>query len=294
MTIKDFKKNILLAFHTTFKIGGEAKYFFEAKTKKDLIDAIKTAKKNNLRFFILSAGSNVLFLDEGFDGLVIKNSDCKLNVLKDNKEVKIEAGAGVLLSKIVEVSVNNSLSGFEWAIGIPGRVGGSVFGNAQAFKKTIADSIKEVEVFDTKILKIKKILKKDCDFSEKNSIFKKNKNLIILSVVFELKKGKKEDIRNLIKKYIKTRKEKQPLDYNSAGSFFVNKDGQKPSSYLIEKAGLKGKRIANAQVSEKHAGFIVNLGGASAKDVLELIKIIKKQVKDKFGVELEEEVQIIK
>jgi len=270
----EFQNNISLAKHTSFKIGGPARYFCIAKSKEDLIKAIKKAKDLNLPFFILGGGSNVLALDKGFNGLVIKFETSKLE-------------------NLVKSSAKESLTGLEWAAGIPGTVGGAVYGNAQAFDIKMSDIIKSVEVFNTKTLKIKKLSKKQCQFSSKNSIFKKNKNLIILSVLLKLKKGNKEKIQKEIKEHLNIRKQRHPLSFPSAGSIFVNKTGTDPSSYLIEKAGLKGTKKGGAKVSEKHAGFIVNTGKAKAKDVLDLIKIIKQKVKSKFGITLKEEIQVI-
>ena len=269
-----FQNNISLAKHTSFKIGGPARYFCVAKNKKDLIKAIKWAKQKKAPFFVLGGGSNVLALDKGYNGLVIKFETSKLEDL-------------------VKSSAKKSLTGLEWAAGIPGTVGGAVYGNAQAFDIKMSDIIKSVEVLDVKTLKIKSLLKKQCQFSAKKSIFKENKNLIILSVLLKLKKGNKERIRKEIKEHFNLRKQKHPLNFSSAGSIFVNKAGGLASSYLIEKAGLKGTKVGGAMVSKKHAGFIVNTGKAKAKDVLDLIKIIKQKVKSKFGITLKEEIQII-
>ncbi len=304
-------RNILLKDYTTFKIGGPAKYFFIAKNEKDLIDAIKFAKEKKLKIFILGGGSNILFSDKGFDGLVIKTDFKETKFLKN----KIMADSGVELSKFANFVSKNGFSGFEWAVGIPGAtVGGSVFGNAQAFNQKISDSIEFVKTLDLKTLKIKDFSKEQCNFSLKNSIFKKNKNLIILSIVFDLKKGNEKEIKEKVNNFLKHRKKFHPIEFPSAGSIFVNpekkiknksllkkcpefvefnKIGVIPAGYLIEKCGLKGKKIGGAQISEKHANFIINLGGAKAKDVLALIKFAQKKVKEKFGIKLNTEVQFV-
>ncbi len=286
----DIRENISLAKHTTFKIGGPAKYFCIARNKEDLIKAVKKAKELKMPFFILGGGSNILALDKGYNGIVIKVQNSKLKT--QNSNIYVEAG--VKLEDVVKLTARKSLSGLEWAAGIPGTVGGAVYGNAQAFDVKMSDIIKSVEIFDTKTLKIKNLLKKQCQFLAKKSIFKKNKNLIILSVVLKTKKGDKEKIKKEIKKHLDYRKKNHPWRFPSAGSVFVNKTGTAPSARLIEKCGLKGTKIGGAKVSEKHAGFIVNTGKAKAEDVLKLIKIIKQKVKRKFGVVLEEEIQIIK
>lgn len=284
-----FQKNISLAKHTTFKIGGPARYFCIAKSKEDLIKAVKKAKELNLPFFILGEGSNVLALEKGYNGLVIKIRNSKFIIHSSNINVE----AGTKLKDLVNFSAKNSLTGLEWAVGIPGTIGGAIYGNVQAFDIKMSDVVKGVEVLNTKTLKIKNFPQRQCNFSAKNSIFKKNKNLIILSATIKLKKGNKEKIKKEIKEHLNLREQKHPLNYPSAGSIFVNKTGRLPSSYLIEKAGLKGIEVGGVKVSEKHAGFIVNTGKAKAKDVLDLIKIIKQKVKSKFGITLKEEIQII-
>jgi len=255
------KKNIPLKNYTTFRIGGPAKYFFMARAKEDLIEAILVAKKFKLPFFIFGGGSNILVSDKGFNGLVIK--------------------FGQPLSSYIP-------KGLEWAVGIPGTIQGAVCGNASAFKKSMKDVVKEVEVFDTKTEKVKILKNKDCRFSYRNSIFRKKKNLIILSVKI---KSKKSDTKK-IKQYLDYRKKTQPLNLPSAGSVFKNPAGFSAGE-LIERCNLKGKRVGNIKISEKHANFIVNLGRGKAKDVMKLIKIIKNRVKKKFGVTLEEEIQLL-
>jgi len=273
------KKNVLLKNYTTFKIGGRAKYFYAARNKKDLIGAIALAKKMKLPFFILGGGSNLLISDRGFNGLVIK--------------------FGQPLSLYVS-------KGLEWAVGIPGTIQGAVCGNAGAFKQSMQDAVKEVEVFDVKTGEIKNFKNKDCQFSYKDSIFKKKKNLIILSVKIKNRasEGSEDEDENevliaskksnaqKIKEYLDYRKERQPLNFPSAGSVFKNPPGFSAGE-LIDECGLKGKKIGNVKISEKHANFIVNLGRGEAKDVMRLIKIIKNRVKKKFGVVLEEEIVIL-
>jgi len=263
--------------YTTFKIGGPAKYFFVAKNKKDLIKAIKVAKKLKLPFFILGGGSNLLVSDKGFNGLVIKY--------------------GQPLSLYVS-------KGLEWAAGLPGTIQGAVYGNAGAFQKSMKDVVKEVEVFDTKTGKVQIFKNKDCKFSYRNSIFRKKKNLIILSVKIKSKKSNPKKI----KQYLDYRKKTQPLNFPSAGSVFKNPvaflagelDKEDKSSFsafaaarLIEECELKGKRVGNVKISEKHANFIVNLGRGKAEDVKKLINLAKKKVKNKFGINLEEEIQFL-
>ena len=296
-----FQKNVSLKNYTTFKIGGRAKYFFAAKTKGDLIEAVSVAKKLRLPFFILGGGSNLLISDDGFKELVIKIENLKLKI----ENSKLIVDAGISLSKLVDISTKRGLTGLEWAVGIPGTVGGAVFGNAGAFQKSMKNVVKKVEVFDTKELRIENYGLRDCRFGYKDSVFKRNKNLIILSVALKLKKGKKSEIKKKIKEYLNYRKETQPLNYPSAGSVFKNpspsqvflKKFGRASGFsageLIQKCGLKGKKIGQVQISEKHANFIVNLGNARAKDVKKLINLAKKEVKKKFKINLEEEIELL-
>ncbi len=317
---RGFQKNISLAKKTTFKIGGKAKYFFIAKSKKDLIKAIRWAKRNHLPFFVLGGGSNLLVADEGFEGLVIKlqfSSQPKIHkrtLLRSSGVISLEVEAGTKLKKLVEFCLKNGLTGLEWAMGIPGTLGGAIYGNASAFGNSISDFVKEVEVLDTTTLKIKIFKKKDCKFSLKETIFKKQKKYIILSAVLILKRGNKKEIKEKIRYYLEYRERNHPLNFPSAGCVFknqksklknqkllkkfptlkeFNKKGVIPAAFLIEKCNLKGKKIGDAQISPKHANFIVNLGKAKAKDVLELINLIKVQVRKKFGIKLKEEIQLL-
>jgi len=288
------QKNVSLAQYTTFKIGGKARYFFLSKSKIDLIKAISFAQKTKTPFFILGGGSNLLVSDKGYKGLVIKIQMPR--ILKKRLGI-IYAETGAKLADLVKISLKEGLAGLEWAAGIPGAtIGGAIYGNAGAFGKSMKDIIEKVEVLDLLNLKIKNFENKDCKFGYRESVFKRNKNLILLSATFKLKKGEKEEIKGLVEKYLKHRKTIQPLNYPSAGSVFKNptiKNKSLKAGELIEKCGLKGKRIGQAEVSEQHANFIVNLGGAKEKDVKKLINLIKRKVKSKFGIVLKEEMQFL-
>jgi len=288
------QKNIPLAKYTTFRIGGPAKYFFEAKTKEDLIEAIRFAQSKGLPFFVLGGGSNLLVADEGYNGIAIKIKNQKLKIKNKNKKVKIiEAEAGTELGTLVKLAAENSLTGLEWAAGIPGAtLGGTIHNNAGAFKISIADIVKTVEVFDTADSKIRNLDVKKCNFGYKQTIFKQQKNLIILSCIIQLKKSTKEAVKEQINYVLNYREKNHPMNFFSAGCIFEN-PLEIRAAELIQKCGLKGKKIGDAQISEKHANFIVNLGSASSKDVLELINLAKEKVKDKFGIELKKEIQVI-
>lgn len=282
------KRNVLLSKYTTFRIGGPAKYFFEVKDKKELISAVEFAKSKRLPFFILGGGSNLLVSDKGFKGVVIKILYSIFHI----RNSKIFAGAGISLNKLVNISAEKGFSGLEWAVGIPGTIGGAVFGNAGAFGKSMKDIVEIAEAFDIEKDKFINLKNKECKFKYKESVFKKNKKLIIISVELKLKKGNIKNIKKRIKENLAYKKEKQPLKYSSAGSVFKNPKG-KSAWGLLEKCGLRGKQAGKAKVFDKHANFIVNLGKAKAKDVKKLINLAKQRVKKKFKINLEEEIQFL-
>lgn len=287
-----FQENILLADFTTYKIGGPAKYFFVAKSENDIKKAFEAAGKFKIPVFILGGGSNLLVSEKGFKGLVIKMD---MNNIKAEGG-KIFAQAGASLPKTAIFAAENGLAGLEWAAGVPGTVGGAIFGHAQAFGDRMSDCIESVRVFDVKKREFKNFTKEHCKFSLKSSIFKKDRNLIIISAVLKLREENKGVIKEKMDKGMEYRKNNHPIAFPSAGSTFVNPEkGKKtiPAAFLIEQCGLKGKKIGKAQISNKHSNFIVNLGGAKAEDVLALIKLAKQKVKEKFGINLETEIQLI-
>lgn len=313
------KRNILLKNHTTFRIGGPADFFYEAEKENDLIKAIKISRKLKIPFFVLGGGSNVLFSDKGYRGMVIKvqSVKCKTQIrqLADRKKYKIICGAGVPLAKLVFLCKDKGITGFEWAAGIPGTVGGAVRGNAGAFGGETKETIKNVWALNTKTLKVKMFKNKDCRFSYRESFFKKNPLWLILKAEFKLSAGDKKEVAKKIDDCLRYRMQNHPLGCFSAGSVFKNprvsneklekflkkfpgmkekiKNNKIPAGFLIEKAGLRGKTIGQAQISQKHQNFIVNLGGAKAQDVEKLIKLAKEKVKKEFGLQLTEEIKII-
>jgi len=306
-----FQKNVSLKNLTTYKIGGPAKYFFVAKSKDELLLALKKAKQLKLKVFIMGGGSNLLVSDKGFKGLVIKISI-------DGAEVRgneMTVGAGTDLTKLAYMASENGLSGLEWSAGIPSAtVGGAIYGHAQAFGTKMSDAVKSVDTLDLKTLKIKTFSKTQCKFSLKNSIFKKTKKYVIVSAILEMQQKDSKEVKKLIKEFLEYRRNSHPMKFPSAGSTFVNpqkkiKDkklitkfpeliaynekGTIPSGFLVAKCGLAGKKMGGAQISEKHSNFILNIKGAKAKDVLALIKLAKQKVKKTFGITLETEVQFL-
>ena len=283
-SIKGLKKNESLAKHTTLGIGGPADWFCEIKTIPQLIKVVKFCRRQNIPLLILGDGSNLLVSDKGIRGMVMKVQSAKRKAQSE----KIIAEAGTPLKKLVQLALENSLSGLEFAVGIPGTIGGAVVGNAGTADKWIGDMIEEVEVLDQNG-EIKKLSGADCQFGYRGSRFQKTKE-IVLRVVLKLKKDSQEKIKQRMAEII-AKRTNQPKE-KSAGSIFKNPK-EKPAGWLIEKCGLKGKRISDAQISPKHANFIVNLGQANCEDVLKLISLVKGKVKRKFGIILDEEIKIV-
>jgi len=302
------RKNIPLAPHTTFKIGGAAAYFYIARSTQDIVHAVAKAKSLKLPFFILAGGSNVLVSDKGFAGLVIKIQNTKYKI--QNTILYAEAGVG--MDVLVRETGKRGLSGLEWAGGLPGSVGGAVRGNAGAFGGEIKDNIVSVKVLDAKG-NIKTLTQKQCKFAYRDSAIKK-KNLVVLSSIFQLKKGETKIIQSIAKDHREYRKERHPLEYPNAGSVFKNCDVKRfsrklqeelshvvkidpfpvvPTAYLISQAQLKGLRVGKVEVSKKHPNYMVNRKGATAKDVMRLIEKVKKRIKKKFLIELEQEIQFV-
>ena len=248
--LPDLQEKVLLKKYTTFKIGGPARYFFIAKNKEDLISALKTAKKLKISVFVMGAGSNILFSDKGFNGLVIKIAF--LGIKLENE--KIYAKSGTELSNMANFCLENSFGGLEWAMGVPGTVGGAVFGNAQAFGDKISESVESVEVLDTKNMKIKTLSKEQCKFSLKNSIFKKNKTLIILSVILNFKEDSRQNIQEKIDKCLQYRKTRHPINFPSAGSIFVNPEIKIKNKKILDRYPElaqfnKNRRCANLRTT---------------------------------------------
>lgn len=283
----DIIYNEEMSKHTSFKIGGEADIFVVVNSVEDLIQIKKYAKQNNIFTFIMGNGSNLLVSDSGIRGIVIKLGEefKKISV----EEAYITVGAACSINALAQAALENELTGFEWAFGIPGSVGGAVFMNAGAYGGSMSDVVTETTYLDENY-NLCKIENDEHKFGYRKSVFKmKEVNGIILSTKLKLKKGDKKDIWEGMQKYINARIDKQPLNMPSAGSVFKRPDGYFAGK-LIEDSGLKGFTIGGAQVSEKHAGFIVNLGDATSKDVKELIKYIQNKVKENYNVDLETEV----
>lgn len=304
----NIQKNITLKNYTTFKIGGPAEYFVDVKTIVELQEVLQWAKDNNQPVKVLGGGSNMLISDNGLKGLVIKLSLDKLEFVNN----KIIVGPGVALAYLLNKSLENNLTGLEFAAGVPGTVGGAIRGNAGTYGLAMDSVVKSIKYIDENF-ELQEMKTEQAHFAYRHSIFKE-KTWIIVEAALELVKGDVSVARKLVSERLQYRQDTQP-NLPSAGCIFknirfedVNLEKLKnknieidkfaehkkiPTAYLIEKVGLKGHTIGDAQVSEVHANYIVNKGQATAEQVIMLISYIKQQIRDKYGIQLQEEVQLL-
>lgn len=274
--------------HTTFRIGGPAEVFLMPESYEQLREALLLCKKENLPFFILGNGSNLLVSDRGYRGVIIQMDRNMGAVCLEGNEIC--ACAGALLSSIAAAARKASLTGFEFAGGIPGTLGGAVMMNAGAYGGEIKDVLKQVTIM-TREGEIRTLPVEELEMGYRTSIIKKA-GYIVLEAVISLEKGREEEIMAKTRELAEKRSEKQPLEYPSAGSTFKRPEGYFAGKLIMD-SGLKGYRVGGAQVSEKHCGFVINTGGATAEDVKQLMDHVTRTVKEKFGVTLEPEVRFL-
>lgn len=274
--------------HTTFKIGGPAQYYVTPESVNQIQEVVSLCRNMNIPLHVIGNGSNILVGDDGVDGVVL----ALFNTFSDYeiKDNVITAQAGMSLIKLAVIALREGLTGLEFASGIPGSVGGAVYMNAGAYDGQMKDVVTSVTVLD-EAGNIRILGRDELDMGYRTSAVAKH-NMIVLQVIIELKTGDKEQIKDRMNQLSELRKQKQPLEYPSAGSTFKRPEGYFAGK-LIADAGLKGYSIGGAAVSEKHAGFVVNMGGATAKDVVELTDYIKKRIIEQFGVTLELEIKKI-
>lgn len=281
-------KNEPLKEHTYFKIGGPAKILVKVNSIDEIKKVIQLCKDEGVQYYVIGNGSNILVPDEGLDAVVIKIAeDFNKYRIQGNK---VYVQAGMLLSTLSKKIAKASLTGFEFASGIPGTVGGAIYMNAGAYGGEMKDIVEYAKILDNDG-QVQKIMNKDLELGYRKSIVSK-KNFIVLSVCFQLKKGDMHKILEDIKILDEKRISKQPIDWPSAGSTFKRPKGYYAGK-LIDDAGLRGFRFRDAQVSEKHCGFVINRGNATCKDILQLIEMVRKVVSDQFNVTLEREVRIL-
>lgn len=307
----EVKENVLLAPHTIYKIGGSARYYAEAKSADDVRDAVTHAAQKGVPFFIMGAGSNVLVSDAGYEGMVIRMIGGNVSTDGD----RLTADAGVMMARAVTEAARHGLAGFEWGIGVPGTIGGSVRGNAGCFGSEMKDVVESVEVYDSIQNTKYEIRNADCAFGYRDSIFKKHPEWVVLSATLKLAPGDPAAIQERVRAITSERLSKQAIGAKSCGCIFKNiswtrEDMRKddllsafpdlaqfaqrpgiPASYLIDAAGMKGVHEGGAVISDKHANFFVNEGTATAEDVMRLVAAAKDAVKKKYGLALQEEIQ---
>ena len=277
-----------MSLHTSFRTGGPAEVFIKAESTENIISAIDIAKKYNKQYIITGNGSNILVKDGGIDGIVINIGNEMSKIKCDG--TKIYAQAGAMLSALATAAADEELTGLEFASGIPGTVGGAVFMNAGAYDGEIKDVIEYADVIDSEG-NTHRLIKDELELSYRHSVIAE-KNMIVVGAMFNLNKGIKKNITDKMADFAKRRRDKQPLNYPSAGSTFKRPEGYFAGK-LIEDSGLKGKTVGGAQVSEKHAGFVVNIGNATSSDIIALMDCCIETVYNKFGVKLEPEVRIL-
>ncbi|TSD04620.1 MAG: UDP-N-acetylmuramate dehydrogenase [Parcubacteria group bacterium Greene0714_36] len=307
------KEDVILAPYTIYKIGGAARYFVEVKNAEELREALAYAVEKSVLFFILGAGSNVLVSDKGFDGMVIHITGG--SVLVEGERLVVDAG--VMMARAAGEAVRAGLTGFEWGIGVPGTIGGSVRGNAGCFGGEMKDVVESVEVFNALSLKPFTLNPSQCGFAYRHSVFKLHPEWIVLAATLQLQNGDPAVVQERIRKITKERLEKQAIGTKSCGCIFKNISWEDagveredlvarfpeltpfrdrpniPASFLIDTAGMKGARAGDAVISLKHANFFLNEGNATAGDVIRLVADAKDAVMKKYGLALKEEIQYI-
>ena len=303
------KKNVPLKPLSTFKIGGNAKFFLEVKDKASLEEAIRWADEKTEKVHILAGGSNILINDEGVDGLVLKMANDALSV----RGSRLLAGAGAILANVVNTATSHSLSGLENLAGIPGSLGGAIRGNAGAFGHSIDEAVETIEAFDAGSYRFKTLSRKDCQFSYRNSIFKENRSMLAWEVTLKLSENGSGAIKSAVAENLNYRTRTHPK-LPSAGCVFTNlmfadveklnpglaerakgegivKGGKVAAGWLIDQLDLKGQRMGGVKISLEHANHIVNTGQGRAEDVVMLISYVKQQVRDNFNIILREEIE---
>lgn len=289
---KNILKNELMSKHTSFKVGGRADYFIKVNSIQELKSVLKIAKLNKIQITIIGNGTNLLIKDGGIRGFVIKLELNEFKIKRNaNGEVLLTVESGLSLAALSAIALREEISGVEFLSGIPGTIGGAIRMNAGAYGKEMKDIVIKTR-YMTYDGKVKTLNLEEHEFEYRNSIFSKLKDVIIIDTTIKAQKGNKKEIEKIVKEYSDSRKEKQPLEYPNAGSTFKRKEGY-ITAKLIDECGLKGYSIGDAEVSTKHAGFIINKGKATAEDVLKLVEYVKLEVKKKFNIDIELEIIVL-
>ena len=280
----NIKYNEPMKKHTTTKVGGPCKCLVEPTTIEEIQQVLRYVKDNNINYFVIGNGSNLLVRDEGIDALIIKITDKFSDYEVNDKYIKVYAGCSV--PKLAQIAKKNSLAGLEFACGIPGSVGGAIRMNAGAYGSEMVNVVNKVGYLNNSG-EVVEITGEEAKFTYRHSMFVEHPEYVILYAIYKLEEGNIEEISAKMEANMNSRKEKQPLEYPNFGSVFKRPEGYFVGK-LVDECGLKGYTIGGAQVSTKHSGFIVNIGNATCKDILDLIEYIKTKVKDKFNVVLQE------
>jgi len=277
-----------LSSKSSFKIGGKADLAVFPKNDSELEYVVAYLNDREIPYIVVGNGSNILFEDEGYRGCVIFTEKMNEVTVDGNR---VTAGAGVSFTALAVTAKNASLTGLEFAYGIPGSTGGAVVMNAGAYGGDVSQVLESCTLYDAEKCELRTLRKDEMDLSYRHSIFSENKKFICISATFTLKEGNKDEIDAVMRDLMQRRKSKQPLEYPSAGSVFKRPAPDLFVGKMIEDSGLKGYTVGGAQVSEKHAGFIINIGNATASDVLGLVEHIKGVIRQNYGVELECEIR---
>lgn len=306
----NIQENVILAPYTTFKIGGPARYFVTVTTVEELQAALVMAKEKSWPIFVLAGGSNLIISSAGFNGLVIQVAIVSHQIMG----TKLTAGAATMMSTLVDETVAAGLAGIEWAGGLPGTFGGAIRGNAGAFGGEIKDSIDSVTTVNHHTGEQKNWSNSECQFEYRGSLFKRAPHEVIIAAALTLQPGNPTELRQIADSRIQYRQEKHPMEYPNAGSIFKNtpvenvpaetlpqfQDSIKtdpfpvvPTAKIIADAGLAGLQVGQIQVSTKHTNYIVNLGGGTGEEIVQLIEKVKAAVHDKFGIELDVEPELV-
>lgn len=283
------KYNEPMKKHTTMKVGGLCDCMVEPSSIEEIQKVLEYVKENNIKYYIIGNGSNLLVKDEGVHALIIKIAN-KFSGFEVNGEY-IKAYSGCSVPKLSQIAKENSLSGLEFACGIPGSVGGGIRMNAGAYGSEMVNVVEKVGFLDENG-NLKEIDGKDAHFTYRHSMFVDNPQYVVVYAIYKLVKGNKEEISKIMEENMNSRKQKQPIEYPNFGSVFKRPEGYFVGK-LVDDCGLKGYKIGGAQVSTKHSGFMINIGDATCKDVLDLIEYVKEKVYEKFNVKLQEEVVIL-
>lgn len=282
-------KDVEMKDYTSFKAGGKANKMVICEREDEVIETLREIREKNEKYIMLGNGSNTLVKDSGFSGTVIKLGDSFSKIIRTGNN--LVCGGNTLMSVVAKYALREGLTGFEFASGIPGSIGGAFFMNAGAYGGEIKDIAKSAKIVSHDTLEFKEVGFSDMGLSYRHSAFQENGD-IILSVEISLEEGNKSEIESTMKDLAKKRNSKQPVQFPSAGSFFKRPEGHFAGK-LIQDSGMKGVSVGGAQVSELHSGFIVNKGNATATDIIQLMELVQKKVYEKFGVSLEPEVRII-